>query len=361
MGFVRKFKKITLRTIATANILVVAVLCLTGYAGYIDPTRHPTCEVLTLAFPIPLLLNLAFLLFWLVFHYKYAWIPIAGMLICAPAIRAYCPINFGQESPKDGVKVMSFNVHIFNYNHDIKVLPNPVVDYICASGADIVCLQESTIQQNKEVLTKQLEKQYPYHESERRKNDEHITVLSKYPIVRHEVINPNSERKLCGAFYIDMGTYTLLVVNCHLQSTGLSSDERNEFNDFVKRKTDHINERSIIAKLKAMGPRHARQAKEVVDYIKRQKIEDVVVCGDFNDTPLSYAHHLFAKELTDCHTATGFGPGFTHRANKMLVRIDNILCSSSFEPYGCKIDSKVEISDHYPITCTLKKRQKPKK
>ena len=42
MGFIRKFKKFTLRIIATANILVVAVLCATGYAGYVDPMAHPS-------------------------------------------------------------------------------------------------------------------------------------------------------------------------------------------------------------------------------------------------------------------------------------------------------------------------------
>lgn len=361
MGFIRKFKKFTLRIIATANILVVAVLCATGYAGYIDPTAHPSCEVLTLAFPIPLLFNLGFLLFWLVFHYKYAWIPIAGFLVCASPVRTYCPFNFGKDAPSDGVKVMSFNAHVFNYINNGKDLPNTAVDYVCNSGADIVCLQEASIQRNKERLKAQLKAVYPYKEDERDKNRELISVYSKYPIIRHEVVNLCGERNLCGAFYIDMGTDTLLVINCHFEATRLSDEERDEFGKFVKRETDHINKRSIFHKLQAIGPKHTRQAKDVLDYIKRQKMKSVVLCGDFNDSPLSYAHHLLAKELTDCHTATATGPGFTHRAHGMLVRIDNIMCSQNLEPFGCKVDSKVNISDHYPITCTLKKRQKSKK
>ena len=235
MGFIRKFKKFTLRIIATANILVVAVLCATGYAGYVDPTAHPSCEVLTLAFPIPLLFNLGFLLFWLVFHYKYAWIPIAGFLVCASPVRTYCPFNFGKDAPSDGVKVMSFNAHVFNYINNGKDLPNTAVDYVCNSGADIVCLQEASIQRNKERLKAQLKAVYPYKEDERDKNRELISVYSKYPIIRHEVVNLCGERNLCGAFYIDMGTDTLLVINCHFEATRLSDEERDEFGKFVKR------------------------------------------------------------------------------------------------------------------------------
>ena len=60
MGIVRKFRKLTLHLLATANILVVAALIATGYAGHVSPATHPNFEVLALAFPIPLLMNLAF-------------------------------------------------------------------------------------------------------------------------------------------------------------------------------------------------------------------------------------------------------------------------------------------------------------
>lgn len=363
MGFVRKFKKLTLRIFATANLLVVALLCATGYAGHVDPTTHPTCEVLTLAFPIPLVLNIAFLLFWLVFHYKYIWIPIMGFLLCASPIRNYCPLNFGHEVPTGGFKVLSLNAHIFNYINEGKDLPNPTVEYVCNSGADIVCLQEATIQKNKKINNQRLNDCYPYQGREMNKTHEHVAVYSKYPIIRHELVTLCGNCNLCAAFYIDMGTDTLLVISCHLEGTRLSEEERDEFGKFIKRESDHIHKRSIFHKLQAMGPKHARQTQAVVDYIKRHQTKrmSVLVCGDLNDTPLSYAHHLLTKELTDCHTATALGPGFSHRAHGMLVRIDHILCSNDLEPFGCKIDSKVEISDHYPIVCTLKKRQNTKK
>lgn len=362
MGIVRKFKKLTLHLLATANILVVVALLVTGYAGHVSPASHPIFEVLALAFPIILLLNLSYLLFWLVFHYKYALIPIAGFLLCASPLRHYCPINFGKKAPTGGIKVMSFNANDFHY-FDAKELPNPAMDYICGSGADIICLQESNIYKNRRKLTEQMEGTYRYVAYEQDKHHERLAVLSKYPIVRHEMIPVNCKRNACAAFYLKMGADTLLVVNCHFQTSALSDKERDQFSDLVTRRSNHINEQSILNKLKTMGRRHAKQANGVMAYIKKHRTKNmsVLVCGDFNDPPVTYAHHVFAKEFVDCHTAASTGPGFTHHANGMLVRIDHIFCSSDWEPFGCEIGSKVEISDHYSISCTLKKRQKSKK
>ena len=363
MGLARKFKRLTLLLIAAANLLVVMALLGCGYAGEVSPERHPTCEVLTLLFPIPLVLNAGFLIFWLIFHYKLALIPIAGFLLCASPVRHYCPLNLGKPAPADGFKVMTLNANIFHYNHDMAKLPNPCIEYLCHSGADIICLQEAHIHQNIKKLTNRLKEAYPYFEREQQHHHERVAVLSRYPIVRHELIEVDSRKNACAAFYIKMGADTLLMVNCHFESSKLSEKERDDFGDLVTRKSNVIDERSIVHKVMRMGRRHARQADAVMAYIKKHRREgmSVMVCGDFNDTPLSYAHHVFARELTDCHTATANGPGFTHRAHGMLVRIDHMFCSSDLQPYGCQIDTKKEISDHYPIICTLKKRQNPKK
>ncbi len=102
----------------------------------------------------------------------------------------------------------------------------------------------------------------------------------------------------------------------------------------------------------------APQADSVANYIAKLKSRgaSIIVCGDFNDHPLSYVHHTIAKDLTDCYVASGNGPGASYNHNLMLVRIDNILCSDDWEPYGATVDRKTAASDHYPIYCWLKKR-----
>ena len=35
------------------------------------------------------------------------------------------------------------------------------------------------------------------------------------------------------------------------------------------------------------------------------------------------------------------------------------MCSDHFVPYNCKVDNKMDASDHYPIACRLKFVHKP--
>ncbi|MGN1264170.1 MAG: AP endonuclease, partial [Prevotella sp.] len=57
--------------------------------------------------------------------------------------------------------------------------------------------------------------------------------------------------------------------------------------------------------------------------------------------------------------ATGRGIGLSYNQQGFYVRIDNIMCNDGFTPYNCKVDNKIDASDHYPIFCWLKKRDKP--
>ena len=76
---------------------------------------------------------------------------------------------------------------------------------------------------------------------------------------------------------------------------------------------------------------------------------------------LSHAHCTIAKDLTDCYIASGNGPGISYHRGGFFVRIDNIMCSDDWEPYECKVDDKIDVSDHYPIICKLKMRPKKQK
>ena len=101
------------------------------------------------------------------------------------------------------------------------------------------------------------------------------------------------------------------------------------------------------------------QVEAINKFIEAHPGKIFVVCGDLNDTPISYTHHTISKNLTDCFVASGNGPGFTYEKNGMLVRIDYMLCSKNWQPYACTVDKSVDISDHYPVVCWLKKRAKP--
>jgi hypothetical protein len=115
-----------------------------------------------------------------------------------------------------------------------------------------------------------------------------------------------------------------------------------------------------LKKLSASAQKRAPQAELVSEFIKENSNISTIVCGDFNDIPLSYTHYVISDGLTDCYQKRGRGFGFSYCHNAMRVRIDHILCSPDINPIKCWVDSDIKLSDHYPIIshCLLENKEK---
>ena len=126
-----------------ANILVIVLMLLVGYSDHIDPREHAVLSTLGLSLPLFIALNVAFLLFWLIFNRRYVLVPLVGFIVCWGPVRRYCPVNVPKDTPKGAIKVLSYNVWLFDTWEQEKGEMNPIVDYLLNSGADIICLQEA--------------------------------------------------------------------------------------------------------------------------------------------------------------------------------------------------------------------------
>ena len=78
---------------------------------------------------------------------------------------------------------------------------------------------------------------------------------------------------------------------------------------------------------------------------------NVIVCGDFNDTPISYTFSNLKKGLADAFQESGIGIGNSYVGIPTL-RIDYILHSKKYKSFNYK-KNKYELSDHYPISCNI--------
>jgi endonuclease/exonuclease/phosphatase family metal-dependent hydrolase len=96
----------------------------------------------------------------------------------------------------------------------------------------------------------------------------------------------------------------------------------------------------------------AVQAQILSQTIKENKNPYIIVCGDFNDTPISYARYKIKGNLRDAFVDSGFGLGITYNKYRFLFRIDYILHSSNIKSYNCTV-GKLKDSDHYPLWCYL--------
>lgn len=355
----KKISRITFQIIGGANVASALLMLIVGHADMLPPESFSRLSNMGLIFPFFLLINFAFLVFWIFFKPRWVLIPILGFIVCYGPVRRYFPINFPKDAPKGSIKVLSYNVYSYGYGDGGKVdKPNAILEYIKGQDADIVCLQESSEGEvGTEYIDSVLGPVYKYKDIART-NSDFMTVFSKYPILSKEHIEYKSRGNMSCAFKLRVKHRDVIVINNHLETTNLTMDEKEKFHMLIKGDldTDSATQTSkwLISHLGEQTKKRAPQADAVARYIAYHRGTPMIVCGDFNDTPLSYTHRTIAKDLTDCYVSTGLGPGISYHKSRIYVRIDNILCTDDFKPYSCKVDNSIKNSDHYPIMCWLK-------
>lgn len=363
----KKLKLFTLQLIAGANVATIVLMLLVGYSDRLEPASFPLLATAGLAFPVLLALNVAFLVFWLLVKARYALIPIAGLLVGYQPVRTYFPLNLPQ-SCDSTLTVVSYNAYDADHIGQ-KEFRQRVVDFLDDKGADIVCLQEFSMNA---AVRDSLALRYDYIDTSRvTRYGEVLTLLSKYPIVGKEKLYTEfrEERQMAArsvVFYLVVDGDTVAVMNNHLGSTRLTEDERSSFRRIVKgdleRDSAQRESKRLVERLAESNQLREPQVVAVVnclDSLLHVARRSVILCGDFNDGPISYAHQSVARLLTDCYRESGIGPGISYRENGFYVRIDHVFCSSDWKPCAAKVDRKMSVSDHYPVVCKLKKRLKP--
>lgn len=342
------------------NAFVALLLLISAYSPHIDPHAHPVWSCLGLLFPIFLLPNVLFMVFWLFFYRRYVLLPLLTFLLCWGSIRTYCPINlFDEESPEEAIKILSYNTRAFGLKAaHTKAKSNHVLAYLQECDADIICLQEyiwGGKLKKKDVDYALRDYRYKHYQAIGNGLNG-LGVYSRYPILSVIPIKYKSGRNGSVAYRIKVGKDTLLVINNHLESNKILKSDVEAYQEMVdtpSKESLFAGARVLLKKLSEATSIRANQAEKLLQVVKDAKEKHIVVCGDFNDTPISYTHQVLADELADAFVESGNGLGISFNQNRMYVRIDHILTSKNLKTYDCKVDRSVEASDHYPVSCYI--------
>ena len=362
---IKQLKQFTVNLAAGANVVTVGLMLASGFSDRLSPADHPWLACAGMAFPLFALTNLGFLFFWLLFKWRKAWIPVAGFLLAFQPVRTYVPLNPRQDVPEGSIKLITYNVCAYGGNYKYEDAFERIVGYQREQQADIVCIQED-VDTWRRYAFDYYSKVYPYNDTttfiKTAKSFNGVGIHTRYPIVRKERIPYETNSNGSVAYYLQMGDDTLLVVNNHLEGTHLSKEDRSRYKEMLKcgmeRDTVRAESMIIIDKLNQSAARRAPQAEAVRRYVEEHSQYPAIICGDFNDTPISYTRRTMARGLTDCFIESGRGIGLSYNQKGFWVRIDNILCSHHFTSYNCQVDSKIDFSDHYPMICWLKMKNK---
>jgi endonuclease/exonuclease/phosphatase family metal-dependent hydrolase len=359
---IKKLKKITVQMLVGANMATIALMLLTGYSDRLHPVSHPLLSTIGMTFPVFVVGNIIFLVIFLLFKWTRAWIPVLGFALAFQPIRTYMPIHMTAEVPEGAIKVISYNVCGYGGNFKYEEGLETVRDYLMNEKPDIVCVQEDN-DTWRHCVFREYEKFLAYNDTLQLCNSTTtfncLGIHTRFPIIQREVIPYDTEANNgSAAWWLKVEDDTLIVINNHFESCHLNKKDRSQYKQMLKGEMDRDSLRAesklLLVKLAEANAKRSRQIERVCEYIKEHEHYSMIVCGDFNDNPISYSIHTMSQLLTDSYVATGRGVGLSYNQKGFFFRIDHLFCSSDIQPFNCKIDDKMDASDHYPLICWLK-------
>ena len=351
-------KKKANKALLIINILASILLLAIYGIEFIPPSKFLFLSLLPFLFTIILIVNIIFVLIWIFVRWKYSLISLISILLVIKYVALIYPIQsfFSSKSKEADFKVMTYNVMIFGlYDWENTNIRTDIIQLISDENPDVLCLQEAYWNNSNsnfktlKIILENLNTKYVHKATmTTAKGGQNfgLVTISKFPI-----LNSYSEKfdnSYNGFTYSDIliDTDTVRVYNVHLQSLEFNQRDYTVIENISEGIND-LGVKTILKKyLKSIKIR-IKQA-EIVRGTMNDCHYPILVCGDFNDIPISYSYLKLAKNLKDSFSACGRYPGYTWVNSKLKLRIDYILYSKDFKCCSHKLIEK-NLSDHYPV------------
>ncbi|HTF05125.1 MAG TPA: endonuclease/exonuclease/phosphatase family protein [Bacteroidia bacterium] len=358
------------RIVLFFNWFAIIGLLLGVLSPVVNPSRLWPLAFFGLVEPAFVLLNILFLLYWLLRRKRQGYYTLAALLISMVHFNRQYQVSFGTQdpAPAGSIKLMSWNVKLFDlYNWSgNKETRSKMFGVISAEAPDILCLQEFFTEdtgtfRNLDTIRSLMHLPYAnaaYTITLRKTDHWGVATFSKYPIVDEgKIVFNNRSNNICLYSDIVKGKDTIRVYNMHLQSINFGyADIR--FVETMLSEEDAENEiensKNILRRMKRAYTRRAGQANAIVEHMQQCKYP-MIICGDFNDTPVSYTYNILSSGMKDAFRESGSGFGKTFVNPLPIPRIDYILHSETMSSWEFRTIRTDGMSDHYPIVCKIRK------
>lgn len=335
--------------------LVYFITLMSAYGGYFNPAVWTLPAIGVLFFPYFAMGTLAISAAWLIGrHFIMGCIGVGVLLACGPTFFDAMPFRFGNSAsnPANTFRMVTFNCLHLQDTKNPEASSNRSLQFLMDSEADFICLQELyTVNDVQKKYPKQVEEMhslYPYSTAGNREE----SFYSKYPFELVDIDLGDLKYYNIGAYRLRIDGNQLTVINVHLPSYALSTEERRVITEArsrsgVKKSIKEL-EGSVYQKMQKAFEERAVVSKAIADFAARQP-GDVIVCGDFNDVPGSWTYRNFIKAgFEDAYAKTGFGHMITYNQHLMLFHIDQILYKGALTPLYVRKE-RLDASDHYPL------------
>lgn len=343
--------------------MLYAITLASAFGGHVNPDYMSIPAILTLALQYLAIATAVVAVAWLATrHLIIGAIGILTLAIGWGAISSAVPLSFPSKA-REGSKtftLLTFNsLHLDDIEHP-DAPGNRAARFLIECGADIICLQEledwddpEEIHNFPPSLRDSLFAVYPYRASGDYKNSD-LKVLSKYPVKLVPGVAELNEysRNRFSYFRVDIDGIRLGLINMHLTSYSLSDEERKVITDIHNARTAKKSlkefKATIFSKLQHSFQGRADNVDDMVAMTGNMH-GPLIVCGDFNDVPGSWAYRKMRQAgFKDAYADTGFGPLITFNQHLFLFHLDQIFYRGNLTPLWVK-RQKIKTSDHYPL------------
>ena len=329
--------------------LIVFTLVIYVFSS-IDPAKFWPAAFLGLFWPFVIVGNLVIAILWSYRKKWYGLLSLFCLLVVWSSVERVFSFKGSLDSDSDKIQIeaLSFNVQAFKgLSQSRQKLPTAIKDYFNAQdlSADIYCFQEGGNRDWKtisELLG--MKKRWI-------SNRGNTVILSKYDVVGKGELDFGKTSNSCIYLDLKIGESIYRVYNVHFQSNKISTDAEVVVNE--NRFSDKTLMKKILSRYKHAVVIRSEQVKLLRRHIDACP-HPVIVCGDFNDQPMSYVykHLLDSKKVNDGFVERGSGIGTSYNGVIPALRIDYILADKGLKQLAYK-RVKPTFSDHFAVFSKL--------
>lgn len=335
------------RLIYFVNICCVIGLLLGYLSPYINPEISESMTIFGLLFPLLVIANILFVLFWIFNQPKFCILSLVTLISGYNSIGGLVQLGKVESDVEANLNIMSYNVRGLHLSPNDQRKLEAMENYFkIDNNIDVFCIQEKRAA-GKSLISKVL-KDFDSIESEF-----YMAIFSKLPIIDKGTVSVGGNTM--EAVWADIkhtNGKIFRIYSYHLSSNLISktTDDLIEEGSFSERTFTGL--KSIIGSYTGQTTKRKKQLDILLHHV-RNSPHPVVMAGDMNDIPQSYIYRQFRKLFSDTFRDKGKGFGTSYGENYPLLRIDYIFPDNHFTTASHTVD-KVRFSDHYPVKASLK-------
>jgi endonuclease/exonuclease/phosphatase family metal-dependent hydrolase len=343
----RSLAKIFFFLLKIVGILLAFALLLSILACYVSPAKYWFVQFFGLFFPIIFVSNIVAAVVLLMMKSKTAYINLLILIISFFYTGRFFQFSGNKANDGETIKILTYNVHGFQNINNGNNTYNEIGDFLIAEDADIICLQEYFVKSKgfkTSVMAKKMLKIYKYT-----CGDYDEKILSKYPFEGRQNLNIGGKRIIFSD--ININGKIVRIYSCHLQSTNFNPDGTQK--RLLSNKGNYKRElKHVVVNLRNAFKKRAKQVELIAKSITESPYP-AIVCGDFNDTPMSYSYQKIRGKLNDTFIEAGGGIPNTYKKLFSILRIDYIFTDKNINTAEYRVAKEVKYSDHYPVVVKL--------